>query len=69
MKNIAPDIFRQRLLIEGYYTINVAKNDVEDFLVQLPEYLGLRVYSKPIVFSPSTGMGKEEIKGLMDLCP
>jgi len=23
MKNIAPDIFRQRLLIEGYYAIDV----------------------------------------------
>ncbi|HEX9649302.1 MAG TPA: hypothetical protein VGA21_01965 [Cyclobacteriaceae bacterium] len=25
MKDLAPDIFRKRMLIEGYYTINIYK--------------------------------------------
>ena len=63
MKNIAPDIFRQRLIIEGYYRIEVSKGVIEKYLLELAAHLGLRTYGQPIVFSPASGMGKEENAG------
>lgn len=69
MKNIAPDIFRKRLLIEGYYTIAVTKEVVIDYLLGVAAHLSLRVYGDPIVFSPSSGMGKDENSGFDAFVP
>ncbi len=63
IKDIAPDIYRQRLLIEGYYTIPVNADVVKKFLLELAASLELRTYGEPIVFSPSSGMGKDENTG------
>lgn len=63
MENIAPDVFRQRLLIEGFYTVSVDAEVVKTYLLDLARALDLRVYGDPIVFSPSSGMGKEENAG------
>jgi S-adenosylmethionine decarboxylase len=63
IENIAPDIMRQRLLIEGYWTINVDEQAVKDYLLGLAAHLDLRTYGDPIVFSPSSGMGREENAG------
>ena len=63
MENIAPDIFRQRLLVEGFYTIQVEADVVKTFLLELATALDLRTYGDPIVFSPASGMGKEENAG------
>ena len=63
MKNLAPDITRQRLLIEATYKrAAVSRQDVVDFLTQLPAALNLRIYSEPVVFSPG-GEGKAENQG------
>lgn len=62
MRNLAPDITRQRLLIEGFYTINAGKSAIEDYFKEITESLGLRMYGKPIIFSPG-GEGKEENQG------
>jgi hypothetical protein len=48
MKNIAPNIFRQRLLIEGFYTIDLNKEILENYLLNLAQHLNLRTYGKPI---------------------
>ncbi len=32
MKNLAPEIFRQKLLIEGYYTIEVTRESLAGYL-------------------------------------
>jgi len=32
MKNLAPEIFRQRLLIEGYYSVEVTRECIDTFL-------------------------------------
>jgi S-adenosylmethionine decarboxylase len=63
MKNLAPDIFRQRLLIEGFYAIEMSEEILEQYLLSLAEYLNLRTYGKPIIFSPASGMGSEENAG------
>ena len=44
MENIAPDIFRQRLLVEGFYTIHVEADVVKTFLLVLTNALDLRPY-------------------------
>ncbi|MDX2083802.1 MAG: S-adenosylmethionine decarboxylase [Candidatus Melainabacteria bacterium] len=63
MKDLAPHITRQRLLIEAtYQRQSVSRQDVIDYLTQLPEALGLRIYSEPVVFSPG-GEGREENQG------
>ncbi|HBH26424.1 MAG TPA: hypothetical protein DDX54_03365 [Rhodospirillaceae bacterium] len=63
MKNIAPDIVRQRLLIEGFWTIDLDEAAVRACLLGLAEALNLRTYGDPIVFSPASGMGKEQNAG------
>ncbi len=62
MKNLAPDILRQRLLIEANYNKTVSQRDVETFLRTLPAALNLRIYSDPVVYSPA-GEGKEINQG------
>lgn len=62
MKNLAPGIVRQRLLIEGYYSINAEKKTIEDYFRIITQALGLRMYDKPIIFSPS-GSGKKKNQG------
>jgi hypothetical protein len=69
MRNIAPDIFRQRLLIEGYYTIDVTQEVVNDYLLEVAKCLGLRTYGAPTVFSPESGMGRQENAGFDGFVP
>ena len=69
LKNIAPEIFRQRLIIEGYYRIDVTREILKKYLVDLAGYLKLKIYGDPIIFSPSTGMGKAENAGFDAFVP
>ena len=50
-------------MIEGYYRIDVTREILEKYLVDLAGYLKLKIYGDPIIFSPSTGMGKVENAG------
>ena len=68
MENIAPEITRQRLLIEGLYTKDIGKADVEDFLTSLATELNLRFYGSPIVHAPG-GLGKDENEGVDAFLP
>jgi hypothetical protein len=68
-RNIAPDIFRQRLLIEGYYTIDVTREVVNDYLLEVAKHLDLRTYGAPTVFSPASGMGRQENAGFDGFVP
>ncbi|MBI2651783.1 hypothetical protein HYX01_04890 [Candidatus Woesearchaeota archaeon] len=52
MKNLAPNIVRQRLLIEGFYKIGVDKSVIVDYFNTITKALNLRMYGKPIIFSP-----------------
>lgn len=62
MKNLAPDIIRKRLIIEGFFKIDVNKDTIEDFFNSLCKTLNVRKYGDPIIFSPG-GEGKEENQG------
>ncbi len=68
MKNIAPTITRQRLLIEARYTIDVGQKKVKDFLLGLAKELHLRTYGEPIIHSPG-GDGKEINQGFDAFVP
>jgi hypothetical protein len=69
LRNIAPDIFRQRLLIEAFYTIDVTRENLSKYLVSLAADLGLRSYAEPTIFAPASGMGKEENQGFDAFLP
>ena len=68
MKDLAPNIIRQRLLIEAKYDKSLTKNDIRDYLLGVAEKLKLRTYGEPIIHSPS-GEGKEENQGFDAFIP
>lgn len=67
IKNLALNTFRQRLLTEGFYTINISKKNLETYLLNVAEPINLRMYSKPIVFVPTLGVGKGKMQDTMHL--
>jgi S-adenosylmethionine decarboxylase len=69
MKDLAPHILRQRLLIEGFYSIDVTRTTVEDYLRGLARHLGLRTYAEPVVYSPAAGVGRAGNQGFDGFVP
>ena len=67
-RNIAPDIFRQRLLIEGFYSKAVGRDALAEFLSGLAAELGLRSYAQPVIFSPE-GRGRADNQGFDAFLP
>jgi len=59
---IAPEVQRQRLLVEGYFTTEVAREQVKNYFTMITEGLNLRAYGEPIIFSPG-GEGKDVNQG------
>ena len=68
-KRLAPEIFRQRLLLEAYYDIAVSRETVSRFLLELAAALELRTYGEPVVFAPASGMGRDENAGYDGFVP
>lgn len=66
---LAPEIYRQRLLIEGYYEKDITRDVLSVFLISIAEHLGLRTYGEPVIYSPETGMGKSENAGFDAFVP
>jgi len=62
MKNIAPDIYRKRLLLEGYFTIEIAAATLHEFFSFITSSLNLKTYGAPIVHTTS-GKGKDANQG------
>jgi hypothetical protein len=67
VRDLAPEVFRQRHLIEGRFTVGLDEAAVGDYLLGLAAALGCRPYGEPIVFSPDamieTGDGHPENVG------
>lgn len=63
MKNLAPNITRKRLLIEGFYSIEADNHTIEDYFKEITDHLNLCMYGEPIIFSPSSLDGKEDNQG------
>lgn len=66
---LAPEIFRQRLLIEGYYEAMIDEAALRAFLLGLADHLGLRTYGEPVIFAPATGMGRADNAGFDAFVP
>ena len=69
VRDLAPDIVRQRLLLEGYWTGELTADRVKAYLLGVAERLSLRTYGEPIVFSPDSGMGRSENAGFDAFVP
>jgi S-adenosylmethionine decarboxylase len=69
LKDLAPLVFRQRLLIEGYFHGEMTEERVRSYLLKLAEALDLRTYGEPVVFQPENGMGKDENAGFDAFVP
>ena len=68
MAKFAPQITRQRLLIEGYYRAKIGRREIGRYFRMITTQLKLRMYCKPIIFSPA-GMGKGENQGYDAFAP
>jgi S-adenosylmethionine decarboxylase len=68
MRDLAPDITRQRLLIEGRYEVEIDRSAVQRYLVELAAYLELRSYGEPVIHAPG-GIGKAENAGFDAFLP
>ena len=62
-RTLAPEVFRQRLLIEGYFGREVDEAVIRAFLLGIAAHLNLRTYGEPVVFAPASGMGGDENAG------
>jgi S-adenosylmethionine/arginine decarboxylase-like enzyme len=65
---LAPEIVRQRLLIEGYYEVEIDEPRIESYLQGLAAHLGLRTYGRSAIFSPG-GDGRTENQGFDAFVP
>jgi hypothetical protein len=68
VRDLAPGILRQRLLIEGFFTVPLDEAAVADYLTGLAAHLDLRAYGPPQVHSPQ-GLGKPENAGFDAFMP
>ena len=68
-KNLAPEIVRQRLLIEGFFGRAVDQDVIRRYLLGLAAHLGLRPYGEPVVYAPGAGEGRDENAGFDAFVP
>jgi hypothetical protein len=68
MINLAPDIFRQRLLMEGIYTIAIDRDALVRYMTGLAAHLELRAYAEPVIYTPA-GVGTEANQGFDAFLP
>lgn len=62
-RRLAPEIFRKRLLIEGYFTRSALDAQaIREYFTVITGGLGLRTYGEPIVHQTS-GQGKPTNEG------
>jgi S-adenosylmethionine decarboxylase len=53
MRDLEPQIYRQRLIIEGRYTIEISEEVLKQFFEALAEEIGMTLLTKPFFFSPN----------------
>ncbi len=68
LTSIAPEVFRKRLLVEGYYQIDVTSETVSGYFSHITGQLNLRTYGDPIVHKTS-GAGKYTNEGFDGFVP
>ncbi|CAN5674000.1 hypothetical protein BH18ACI4_BH18ACI4_13550 [soil metagenome] len=68
LTDIAPDVFRKRLLFEGYFTVEISSETLRKYFSHITTELGLRTYRDPIVHEPN-GAGKDVNEGFDGFVP
>jgi S-adenosylmethionine decarboxylase len=68
LTNIAPEIFRKRLLVEGYFKIEVTEDILRGYFSRITSGLGLRTYGAPIIHR-TNGAGKDVNEGFDGFIP
>lgn len=52
MKNLEPGLCRQRLILEGHYTIDADGEKIKEYLNELSKVLEMRIFSGPYSWPP-----------------
>ena len=68
MRDLAPNITRIRLLIEGFYGGGVDESRVREYLYGVARHLDLKTYGEPTIHSPQ-GQGSAENQGFDAFIP
>ena len=68
LTTIAPDIFRKRLLIEGYFRRDIDESTLLEYFRDVTRELGLRTYGDPIIHKTG-GEGKDVNEGFDGFVP
>jgi len=61
LKNLEPNIFRQRLILEGHFLVNCDGEVVRDYLKKLSKVLDMRIFSGPYSWPPDV-QDKPDVK-------
>ena len=69
MTDLAPEVFRQRLLIEGRFGGEMTEARLRSYLLGLAAHLGLRTYGEPVIHAPAAGTGRAENAGFDAFVP
>ena len=68
LTDIAPHVFRKRLLVEGFFTSTIDEATLRKYFEHITSSLGLRTYGAPIIHATS-GQGKPENEGYDGFVP
>jgi S-adenosylmethionine decarboxylase len=68
LTNIAPEVFRKRLLVEGYFSVEVTEDSLKGYFSRITSGLGLRTYGEPIIHR-TNGAGKDVNEGFDGFVP
>lgn len=68
LTDIAPEIFRKRLLVEGHFRIDVDHDTLLRYFEHITTDLSLHVYGQPIIHQTS-GQGRAENQGFDGFVP
>ena len=68
LTTIAPEIFRKRLLVEGYFQTEVTEESLRRYFSRITSDLGLRTYGDPIIHRTG-GAGKDINEGYDGFVP
>ena len=68
LTSIAPDIYRKRLLIEGFFEVDITTEVLRGYFHEFTQALGLRTYGEPIIHATS-GEGKDVNEGFDAFVP
>ena len=68
LTSIAPEIFRKRLLVEGYFESEMSEENLRGYFSRITSELGLRTYGDPIIHRTG-GAGKDINEGFDGFVP